>query len=108
MHWFNSLKLGTKLILAFLIVATIAGTIGFIGNHSVSQVNDLMTSMYKDRLLPIKDIGDIRAHAADNFRRLYELSTASDAKAIADAREKSRTAVKSSKKHGANMSPPNS
>ncbi len=88
MQWFNSLKLGTKLIVAFLIVATIAGAIGYIGNHSVGRVNDLMTSMYKDRLLPIKDIGDIRSHASDNFRRLYEVTTAPDAKAIEDAKEK--------------------
>ncbi len=88
MKWFNQLKLATKLIVAFLIVALIAAAIGFTGNYSVSRVNDMMTSMYKDRLVPISDIGTMRVHAADNFRRMYEVVTAADAKAVEDASQK--------------------
>ena len=88
MKWFNQLKLATKLIVAFLIVALIAAAIGFTGNYSVSRVNDMMTSMYKDRLVPISDIGTMRVHAADNFRRMYEVVTAADLKAVEDASQK--------------------
>ncbi len=88
MQWFYRLKLGTKLILAFVLVAVIAAAIGYIGNHSVGRVNDLMTSMYKDRLLPIKDIATMRLNAADNFRRMYEVVTAPDAKAVEAAKGK--------------------
>ena len=58
MQWFNDLKLATKLILAFLVVATIAGIIGFIGTRSVNTVNDMMTDIYKNQLVPINDIGN--------------------------------------------------
>lgn len=80
MQWFNDLKLATKLILAFLVVATIAGIIGFIGTRSVNTVNDMMTDIYGNQLVPINDIGNVRTHGAENYRRLLLLSVIHDAK----------------------------
>ena len=80
MQWFNDLKLATKLILAFLVVATIAGIIGFIGTRSVNTVNDMMTDIYGNQLVQINDIGNVRTHGAENYRRLLLLSVIHDAK----------------------------
>ncbi|MFZ3024545.1 MAG: methyl-accepting chemotaxis protein [Pseudomonas sp.] len=79
---FNNMKLATKLILAFLIVALIAGIIGFIGARSVNTVNDMMTDIYLNQLVPIADIGNVREHGADNFRRLYQLTALQDQRDI--------------------------
>ena len=47
MNWFNDLKVGTKLIGGFLIVAIIGGIIGLQGILKSSQINDLSTVMYE-------------------------------------------------------------
>lgn len=46
MGWFNSLKVGTKLIGGFLMVAVIAAVIGLLGLRSVAELSSLLTTMY--------------------------------------------------------------
>ncbi len=84
---FNNMKLATKLILAFLAVAVIAGVIGFIGTRSVNTVNDMMTDIYANQLVPIADIATVRAESAQNYRRLYGLATTNDPVVSARLRE---------------------
>lgn len=43
---FNDVKVGTKLISGFLVVALIGGTIGMAGILKSSEINDLATDMY--------------------------------------------------------------
>ncbi|QKE62090.1 MCP four helix bundle domain-containing protein [Aquipseudomonas campi] len=88
MTMFSNMKLATKLILAFLVVATIAGIIGFIGTRSVNTVNDMMTDIYDNQLVPIDDIGNVRVHVSDNFRRVYQLATQQDPLAAEKIKEK--------------------
>ncbi|MDO9618677.1 MAG: methyl-accepting chemotaxis protein [Pseudomonas sp.] len=88
MQWFMNLKLATKLIMAFLIVAAIAATIGFVGNRSVNTVNDMMTDIYANQLVPIHDVGNIRAQGADNFRRLYQMANTQSPREVEQIKEK--------------------
>ncbi|WP_018150991.1 methyl-accepting chemotaxis protein [Leeia oryzae] len=53
MTWFNNLKLATKLVLSFILVALIGGFIGLMGLRSTNQVNDMMTNVYVNMLMPI-------------------------------------------------------
>ena len=102
MQWFNNLKLATKLIMAFLIVAIIAAVIGYSGIRSINTVNDMMTDIYANQLVPINDIGTVRVHAADNFRRAYQLALAADPKEIEALKvriEESRNAIDEAYKH---------
>lgn len=46
MWWFNRLKVGTKLISGFLMVAVIAAVIGLLGLRSVAELSGLLTTMY--------------------------------------------------------------
>lgn len=46
MGWFNSLKVATKLIGGFLMVAVIAALIGLLGLRSVAELSGLLTTMY--------------------------------------------------------------
>lgn len=47
MQWFNNLKIGTKLISGFVIVALIAGVIGLIGIQKLSQIAAADTKLYE-------------------------------------------------------------
>ncbi len=56
MKWFNDLKIGTKLLGSFVLVAAIAGIIGWVGLAGVSQLNARSERLYGDRLVPIQDL----------------------------------------------------
>ncbi len=57
MKWFDDLKLKKKLIIAFAIVAAIAGVIGGIGYSNLSKINANDKVLYNDGVIPIKNLG---------------------------------------------------
>jgi methyl-accepting chemotaxis protein len=57
LKWFNDLKIGTKLLASFAVVAAIAGLIGWVGLSGLSKISATSTTMYKDQLVPIRDLG---------------------------------------------------
>jgi methyl-accepting chemotaxis protein len=59
MQWFNNLKIGTKLISGFIIVALVAGVIGLIGIQKIHQIDDADTKLYEKITIPLSDLGDI-------------------------------------------------
>ncbi len=59
MQWFNNLKIGTKLISGFIVVALIAGVIGFIGIQKIHQINVADTKLYEKVTLPLSDMAEI-------------------------------------------------
>ncbi|MCQ9615958.1 methyl-accepting chemotaxis protein [Paenalcaligenes niemegkensis] len=54
MHWLNTLKVGTKLIGSFLIVAIIAAIIGLIGMRSATELNGLLATMYNRDIIGLR------------------------------------------------------
>jgi methyl-accepting chemotaxis protein len=54
---FNNLKIGTKLIGSFLIVAAIVLIVAFAGYRNMKSINDGMATLYHDRTLPIEQLG---------------------------------------------------
>ncbi len=61
MTWFRNLKIGAKLLMGFSLVALVAAWIGWIGLTKVQQANATSQTMYKDRLIPIEDLGAAQA-----------------------------------------------
>ncbi len=59
MRRFNNQKLAAKITAGFLMISLLIGVVGFVGYVNINQVNNLMTTMYYDRLMPIQYIGDI-------------------------------------------------
>jgi methyl-accepting chemotaxis protein len=57
MKWFYDLKIRTKLLVSFSVVAVIAGVIGWIGYGNLSEAKQLQDELYGDRLIPIQDLG---------------------------------------------------
>ncbi|PKL60285.1 MAG: methyl-accepting chemotaxis protein [Methanomicrobiales archaeon HGW-Methanomicrobiales-4] len=58
MDFLDNIQIGRKLIASFLIIAIILGIVAVIGYSNMKTINDGMTSMYFDRLIPIQDIGN--------------------------------------------------
>jgi methyl-accepting chemotaxis protein len=56
MKWFNDLKIGTKLLASFVLVAAIAGLIGWVGLSGVSNLGANSKAMYTDQFTPVLDL----------------------------------------------------
>lgn len=59
MKWLNNMKIKTRLILAFIIVAFISGIIGVIGITRINRTNIDYTELYKNYGVAIGDIGNV-------------------------------------------------
>jgi methyl-accepting chemotaxis protein len=56
MRWFYHLRIGTKLISAFLIMAIILGAVGLFGILNLSTMNKSQDDMYANNLIPVSEI----------------------------------------------------
>jgi methyl-accepting chemotaxis protein len=56
MNWFRNLRIEVKFIGAFVVVASIAAVVGFIGIRNMSVINDLTDKIYKKELLGMSHI----------------------------------------------------
>jgi len=59
MQWFNNLKIGTKLISGFIIVALIAVTIGLVGIKEINVLDDNGGKLYEKITVPMGEMADI-------------------------------------------------
>ena len=84
MEWFNSLRLKTRLLGGFLIVAIIAGVIGAVGIWNLKKLDNADTLLYEKMTVPMEQLGNI----ADSFQRmranLLEMTIADNAAGIKD------------------------
>lgn len=53
MKWFYNMKIGTKLIIGFLMVAFIAGAIGVGGVYNIIKIDRLDTKLYETMTVPL-------------------------------------------------------
>jgi len=66
MKKFNNMKIGLKMSISFLIIIVLLMGVAFIGYFNTKTVNDGMTTMYADRLVPIEKLG----HAESAFYKV--------------------------------------
>jgi len=59
MKWFNDLRLGTKLITAFVLVALLAGIVGAIGISNIKKVDKNYSDLYINFGIAAGDIGQV-------------------------------------------------
>ena len=59
MKWFYDLKIGTKLILGFILTSCIAAAIGYIGISSLNDLTAQSELMYSNMTVAIQELGDI-------------------------------------------------
>ena len=46
MRWFYDLKIGTKLIVAFIVMAAMTATVGYLGVANIGRINDMLKTLY--------------------------------------------------------------
>ena len=81
MTWFYNMKLGRKLMSGFVLVAMIAGVIGWIGITKLKQLDEADTKLYEKITIPIGDLSDISTsfqRIRINLRDLVEAESAQD------------------------------
>ena len=66
MKWFLNLKIGTKLISSFVLVALVGAFIGYEGLTSLKEADDSDTMLFEKNLLPLSDIGTV----STSFQRM--------------------------------------
>ncbi|MBF0551643.1 MAG: MCP four helix bundle domain-containing protein [Deltaproteobacteria bacterium] len=59
MHWFYNLKIRTKLLSSFILVALIAGVIGFVGVINLRHLDEADKTLYERNTVPLADIDDV-------------------------------------------------
>lgn len=65
MKWFYNLRIATKLIIGFIIVAFIAGIVGVVGIINVHKINNMDTDLYKNHTATMPDLTNI----ANNYQK---------------------------------------
>jgi methyl-accepting chemotaxis protein len=56
MNWYYDMKIGTKLIAAFILVGAITAVVGYMGIRNMSQLADLAAQSYAKETLGIADL----------------------------------------------------
>ncbi|MFA9465540.1 MAG: methyl-accepting chemotaxis protein [Velocimicrobium sp.] len=59
MKWYSNMKIGTKLIVGFVMVAVIAGIVGVVGIYSLNQMDSKYSKLYNDYGVPLGDIASV-------------------------------------------------
>jgi methyl-accepting chemotaxis protein len=59
MVWFSNLRIASKLLISFLIMACIAGIIGYVGITQISSISDADTRLYKQMTVPLTHLADM-------------------------------------------------
>ncbi|NJK94023.1 MAG: hypothetical protein HC905_03010 [Bacteroidales bacterium] len=66
MNWFKNMKIRTKLLSSFLLVAVLAGIIGYMGIMRIKQIDAADTKLYANITVPVADMIDM----ATAFQRI--------------------------------------
>ena len=70
MNWFTQMKVGTKLMLGFFIVALIGGVIGALGILKASELSDLASLMYEREMVGSQHIATANLDMVEATRSL--------------------------------------
>jgi len=96
MEAFKNLKIGTKLIAAFLLVAGIAAVIGTVGIIKIHQIDEADTKLYEKITVPLGDLADMSIafqRVRINLRDIIELEDASEKQAALETLQQLRQAI---------------
>ena len=81
MSWFNNIRVGTKILSGFMLVAVIAAVIGIVGIFNIRALDEADTAMYELNTKPLGVIGDIGVafqRVRVNLRDLFIDTTMTD------------------------------
>jgi methyl-accepting chemotaxis protein len=88
LKWFLNLTTTTKLITAFILIAVLSAFSGLLGLLQMGKINDSLSNMYDNNLIPVHDI----SHAAALYQRIRvnirDMNYMADTKAEKDTYQK--------------------
>ena len=73
MKWFNNLKIGTKLLSGFILVAVIAGVVGWFGITEIHTIENADTTLYRDATAPLVQLQKISVMVQKQRIKLNEM-----------------------------------
>ncbi|MZP29975.1 HAMP domain-containing protein [Heliobacterium undosum] len=73
MSWLNKLKISNKLLVYTLFVLGFLIVMGGVNYYFLSLITRDAQEMYRDRLLPVEWMGEVRALARDNEAKMWEI-----------------------------------
>lgn len=82
MKWFYNMKIGTKLLTGFVLVALIAGVVGVIGVLNIQTLSESDTELYEKMTVPISQMSDIGIAFQRVRVNLRDMITAQDQEEI--------------------------
>ncbi|WKY47911.1 methyl-accepting chemotaxis protein [Eubacteriaceae bacterium ES3] len=91
MNWFNNLKIRTKLISSFVIVAALVGLVGTIGIKNINTLNENSDQLYQHITVPIADIGALSTAFQRSRVNIRDMIAESDPDEISYYAEQFRT-----------------
>jgi methyl-accepting chemotaxis protein len=59
MKWFYNLKIKTKLLTGFILVACVVGIVGFVGITNIKTLDESDTELYENITMPITEAADM-------------------------------------------------
>ncbi len=78
MSFLDNIRMGPKLLGSFILVIIILGIVAGIGYFNMKSINDGMTAMYDDRLLPIDNLGVANSDLSTITGDLYKYESVPD------------------------------
>ncbi|MEI7847779.1 MAG: MCP four helix bundle domain-containing protein, partial [Chloroflexota bacterium] len=85
MNALNNLKTSVKLIGSFILIAILLVALAVLSFFQMKSINDGMTTMYFDRLVPVKQLGNIKADLYTIRGDVYKALLIPDEKAASEA-----------------------
>lgn len=73
MEWIRNLKIADKLMVLIVIALFFVSVVGVVGFVYSSKANKDVAEMYNDKLIPVKDLGDMRENANANMANLLSM-----------------------------------
>ena len=79
------LSIRAKLLSGFAVVLAMMAIVGYLGISAMAQLTAMADSMYKDRLVPIEDLGEANALLHRMRANVVEVVASEDPKIVADS-----------------------
>src|SRR5262249_13897670 len=78
MTWLRNLRVSTKLLTAFGLVAAILVIVGWLGLYNLGVLNGNVRELYEEEMLPSLDVADFRALLWELRSNTWQLIGATD------------------------------
>lgn len=84
MNWFYNLKIRTKLIFGFILIAGFTATVGTVGMYNMNTINEASQNMYTNDFGPAQELKDVQVNYQNIRAYILIMNYVSDVSAYQD------------------------